>query len=568
MTTPVTTTIDSAIEALRRGESEWARTPLRGRRELLDQIHANTAAHAQEWVAVAAGIKGLSMDSPLLGEEWSSGPYSLLTGVAALAETVLALEEGRSPVDGYSLVEAPGGRTAVEVFPHGAFDWLLLNGFSAQVWSRPGVNAAAVRARAGLGQRTPERTGGIGAVLGAGNIFSIAPLDVLYQLFADNRVVALKLNPITDPLLPVLEKIFAPAIDRGFVRILTGGADVGTALVNHPDVASVHMTGSAVTHDAIVFGTGAEGAQRKAAGTPLLTKPITSELGGVSPTIVVPGRWSDADLRFQAEHLATQRLHNNGYNCVASQVAVISADWPQKEQFLTELRVALDQAPARADYYPGSADRVGAARSTYANAQAVGPRAERTLITGLSPMKSEPALHTEYFAPVLGVVELPGSASEFLGEAVRVCNEEFVGTLGVNIIVDPGTAKSLGDELEVAVEQLRYGTVAVNAWTALGYLTARASWGAFPGHTLADVQSGIGVVHNALLIEEPERTVVRGPFRPAPRAMIHGEFALSPKPPWFVSNRTGASTMRLLTDFATKPRWSVLPGIFASALRG
>ncbi|WP_433730194.1 aldehyde dehydrogenase family protein [Nocardia sp. CA-129566] len=565
MTATVTATIDAAVSALKGGEIQWSRTDLAARRRLLEQIHANTARHAQEWIEAAARIKKLTADSPLLGEEWVSGPYSLLTGAAALAESLLALEQGHSPVDGYPMRPAPGGRTAVDVFPHGIFDALLLNGFRAEVWSRPGVDAESVRARAGLGQRTPTDTGGVGVVLGAGNIFSIAPLDVLYQLYADNRVVALKLNPITDPLLPVLEKIFAPMIERGFLRLITGGPEVGSALVNHPGVDAVHITGSALTHDAIVFGTGAEAEQNRAANTPKLTKPITSELGGVSPTIVVPGRWSRADLRFQAEHLATQRLHNNGYNCIAAQVAVVSADWPQKEQFLAELRAALGRAPQRPDYYPGSADRVAAARRTYPQAQAIGAR---TLIEGMAPDRHEPALHTEYFAPVLGVLELPGAPAEFLARAVRVCNEEIEGTLGANILAHPATIKRLGERFESAVAELRYGTIAINAWTGLGYLTARASWGAFPGHTLADIQSGIGVVHNALLIAEPERTVVRGPFRPAPRSLLHGEFSLSPKPPWFVTNRTGATTLRRLTDFATKPRIAALPGIFASALRG
>ncbi|MEU1997999.1 aldehyde dehydrogenase family protein [Nocardia gamkensis] len=565
MSTTETSTIEAAINALRHGEIAWGKTTLAQRRELLRQLHAATAAHAQQWVDVAARIKGLPADSPLLGEEWVSGPYSLLTGIAALERTVHALEEGRSPVDGYPIRTAPGGRVAVEVFPHDMFDRLLLNGFRAEIWSRPGVDSRTVRARAGLGQRTPHKTGGIGVVLGAGNIFSIAPLDVLYQLFADNRVAVLKLNPITDPLLPVLETIFAPAIDQGFVRILTGGADVGSALVRHPDVTAVHMTGSSATHDAIVWGAGADGKKRKATGKPLLDKPITSELGGVSPTIVVPGRWSSADVRFQAEHLATQRLHNNGYNCIAAQVAVISTDWPQKQQFLTELRAAIQRAPQRADYYPGSAHRVTTARQVYPQAQAIG---DRTLIEGLSATGSEHALHTEYFAPVLGVLELPGDPSAFLAEAVRVCNAEFEGTLGINVIAHPHTIKSLGDEFDTAIEQLRYGTIAINAWTGLGYLTARASWGAFPGHTLDDIQSGIGVVHNALLIDEPERTVLRGPFRPAPRALLHGEFTLSPKPPWFVTNRTGATTLRRLTGFAQHPRIAALPGIFAYALRG
>ncbi|MFF2146127.1 hypothetical protein [Kitasatospora sp. NPDC058190] len=138
----------------------------------------------------------------------------------------------------------------------------------------------------------------------------------------------------------------------------------------------------------------------------------------------------------------------------------------------------------------------------------------------------------------------------------------------MNLVAHPRTIALLGPDLDEAIAQLRYGTVALNAWTGLGYLTATATWGAFPGHTLDDVQSGIGVVHNALLLDDPERTVVQGPFRPAPRSLLHGEPAISPKPPWFVGNRTAATTGRLLADFAADPRWSALPAIFASALRG
>jgi aldehyde dehydrogenase (NAD(P)+) len=180
----------------------------------------------------------------------------------------------------------------------------------------------------------------------------------------------------------------------------------------------------------------------------------------------------------------------------------------------------------------------------------------------------EHALTEEFFAPALGVTELPGQAASFLRAAVEVVNERFAGTLGVNLVVDPATQRELGIALDEAIADLRYGTIAVNAWTGVGYLTAQASWGAFPGHTIQDVQSGIGVVHNALLLDDTERTVVRGPFRPAPRAFLHRELSLAPKPPWFTNNRTAATTGRLLTLFAARPSWSKLPAIFASALRG
>ena len=135
----------------------------------------------------------------------------------------------------------------------------------------------------GLGQRGAGPDAGVALVLGGGNIFSMAPLDTLQQLFAANRAVVLKLNPVTEPLHPLLERIFAPFIGIGAVAIVTGDGRFGGALADHPGVAAVHMTGSEATHDAIVWGTGEEAAANRRAGTPRLHKPITSELGGRVP---------------------------------------------------------------------------------------------------------------------------------------------------------------------------------------------------------------------------------------------------------------------------------------------
>lgn len=555
--------VDQALGELVEGQKAWAQITLGQRRQILQRVQALAVQHGSAWVDAAVQIKQLDPGSPLVGEEWISGPYSLASGAGALADSLAKLEQGRSPLDGATFGTSPGGQTTVDVLPLNIFDRLLLSGFSAKVWLQQGVTAADALGTAGLAQLDPSHTHGIGAVLGAGNITSIAPLDAAYELIANNRVVALKLNPITDPLLPVLQKVLAPFIEIGALRILTGGTDAGSYLVRHDLVDHVHMTGSAQTHDAIVFGTGEDAARRKAANQPLLDKEITSELGGVSPVIVFPGRWSTADIEFQAHHIATQRLHNNGYNCVAAQVVVLSSRWAQRDQFVAALRKALASAPPRDAYYPGSDDRVATACATYPGAQTLGAR---VVIT--NPDDREALLSTEYFAPVLGIIDLDLDGAAYAQEAVRLSNEEFVGTLGVNIVASPDSIKRLGATFDQLVEDLNYGTVAINVWTGLGYLTPRATWGAYPGHPLNDVQSGIGVVHNAFLIARPERTVVRGPFRPSPRSMFRGELSISPKPPWFVNNRTAAQTGRLLTAFAGKPGWSKLPAIFASALRG
>ncbi|SDO37042.1 aldehyde dehydrogenase (NAD(P)+) [Nakamurella panacisegetis] len=563
--------LDSALSDLVAGAGRWTALPLSGRLDLLSRVSTAVSRQADDWVRVAASYKGLEPSSSLVGEEWTSGPYAVLSALTALTESLRALESGRSPVDDVPIGSVPGNRVAVKVLPHNLFDSLLLSGYRAEVWMRPGIGADDVRARAGLGQLTPSRGGGVGLVLGAGNITSIPVLDVLYELFAHNRVVLLKLNPITETIAPVFQSALQPLVAAGFLRIVTGGADVGQYLVHHDLVDHVHITGSALSHDAIVFGGGVEGAARKAAARvgaaePLLDKEITSELGGVSPIIIVPGRWSKADLRFQAEHIATQRLHNGGYNCIAGQVVVLSSDWPQRGEFLAQVRSALSRAPQRAAYYPGSDQRVAGAKSSYPSAETL-PNG-RLLITGIGSADGEKAMTTEYFAPVLAVTELPGSGLDFLRAAVATANEKFAGTLGVNVIAHPRTLRAAGAAFEEALADLRYGCIAVNAWTGFGFLTARATWGAFPGHTLTDVQSGIGLVHNALLLDDAERTVVRGPFRPWHRSLGAGEFTLSPRPPWFVTNRTQATTGRRLTAFAANPSWVKLPGIFASALRG
>ncbi|MFE3617936.1 aldehyde dehydrogenase, partial [Streptomyces anulatus] len=126
-----TAVIDTALDDLTQGEKTWAATDLRRRRELLDELHALTARDAEAWVAAARTIKKLDADSPLLGEEWMSGPMTMLAGAQALSESMAALEKGASPLDGVELTTAPGGRVAVPALPHGIYDKLLLSGFSA-----------------------------------------------------------------------------------------------------------------------------------------------------------------------------------------------------------------------------------------------------------------------------------------------------------------------------------------------------------------------------------------------------------------------------------------------------
>ena len=565
--------LDTVLERLAAKKSSWVATPIAERMALLRAVRANLARHADRWIAVTLEAKGEGAQSSAAGEEWSAGPWAVLTAIDVLLRTLGRIAPG-TVIQGLAARTTRTGQAAVRVFPLTVVDRLLLSGVSAEIWMAPGVTidglpATVATAYAGRWASEPGR---VSLVLGAGNVSSIAPLDALHKLYAEHSVALVKLNPVNAYLRPVLEDVFAPFVEAGFMAFVEGDADVGAYLTTHRAVDTLHITGSGASHDAIVFGPGEAGALRKARNAPINARPITSELGAVCPTIVVPGHWTDADLRFQAEHVATQKLHNGGFNCVASQVLVLPRAWPQADAFLAEVRRALAAAPARSASYPGTADRLRRFEHDNPGAVCVTPGAAdpRWLVMlDAEALPSPPAFETEVFGPALAVVFLPGvSAPAYLEAAVAFANQRLHGTLGANLIIDPATEKRLGGRFETLIGALRYGTIGINAWTGLGFLLAHAPWGAFPGHRLNDIQSGRGSVHNALMFDRPQRAMVRAPFRPFPRGLRHGALAMLPKPPWFVANRTAATTARRLVRFQLKPSLGGLLAVLASALRG
>lgn len=565
--------LDRDLQLLAANRERWVKTPVAERIAILAEIKEALMPVAQAWAETASRKKGIAAGSPLEGEEWLSGPYCVLNYCNQMMET-LSNVEGKRHLDHVPVRQLSNGQVVARVLPASIWDHLLLSGVKVDVWMQQGVTPAnlAQNTAAIYDAASPaHKTGKVSLVLGAGNIASIAPLDVFQKLFSENEVVILKMNPVNDYLIEFLTPALKPLTDRGFLRIVRGATDVGQYLCNHALVETLHITGAGASHDAIVWGVGAEGYANKAANTPKNTRAITSELGAVCPTIVVPGPWSAADIQFQAEQVATQKLHNSGFNCIACQVLVVSRDWSQKTEFSEALERTIAHSQARAMYYPGAKDRLDRFSANNPKTRAlhrVG--GDDVLIAQLDANNGTAIKAVEVFAPALNVTEIAGASPEgFLREAIRFANDQLYGTLGANIVIHPATIAQIGRQrLEDILIDLRYGTIAINAWSGLGFLTPQATWGAFPGHTLADVQSGIGVVHNTCLFDKPERTVVEAPFRPFPRNLLSFSFTLLPRPPWFITNRKGGILGRLLVAFQYRPSLLKMPRIFLNALLG
>jgi hypothetical protein len=556
-------TIDLALEELQQHKHEWAALPLQERLGLLAELHRGFSRVAGRWVAAALAAKGITPGTRAEGEEWLQGPFLILRNLRLLRRALADISRSGRPRIPGPVRTRPDGQVVARAFPADGYDRVLFRGIVADVWMEPGVSAADLPATQALAYQGAPSPGTVALVLGAGNVSSIGPMDALYRLFVEKQVVLLKMNPVNAYLGPLIVEACRTLGDRGFLHVVYGGVAEGEYLCRHAGVDEIHITGSDRTHDAIVFGSGPEGARRKAERRPLLTKRITSELGNVSPVIVVPGPWSAGDIAFQAANIASQLVNNAGFNCNAVRVIVQHAAWPQREDLLRALRRVLGAIPLRQAYYPGAAERAQAFLARHPDADRIGQPREGELpwivAAGLdASIRDDICFDSEAFCGLTAETGLPGAdAAEFLERAVAFANETLWGTLSACLIVHPASLRDArtAAAVERAVAELRFGTVAINIWPAVGYAAVTTPWGGFGGSTIFDVRSGIGEVHNTLMFARVQKGVAYGPFR------------AWPTPPWFPTCRSARALCRNLTLFEARPSLWRLARVFAAAVR-
>ncbi len=555
--------LDAKITFLRKNKDRWATMPISQKIAMAKRLIDTNIVVAERQIKAAIKAKQIPKDSPLVGEEWLGGPLITVRNLRLLVNSLEQIAAHGTPTLNPDTVHVrPDGQTLVDVFPTDNWDKMLYKGFTAQVWMQHGVTPQNLADTMAVFYKRTQPTGKVALVLGAGNVASIGPLDVVYKLFVEGQVCLLKMNPVNEYLGPFVEEAFQEFVDAGFLQIAYGGADVGKYLCQHEQIDEIHITGSDITHDAIVYGVGEDGKERKKNDNRLIDKRITSELGNVSPIIVVPGPWSERDLEFHAANIATQLANNGGFNCNAARVIITHDAWDQRKPLLDSLRKTLQKIPGRVAYYPGAKDRYDTFLSANPTAEKVGKSGENILPWALIPdvpsnETDNICFTTESFCGVVSETALSAKdAIDFINKAVDFCNNVLWGTLSASIIIHPETQKQIGQALENAIARLEYGSIVVNHWPALSYGLGVTTWGAHPGHTYNDIQSGIGVVHNTMLFDQPQKSVIYGPFR------------VNPTPPWFVTNKNTSKIAQRLVAFEGKPSILNFAKLLPQVLRG
>jgi aldehyde dehydrogenase (NAD(P)+) len=551
--------LDAAVTTVKENAAAWAGLAPLKKAELLEDSMRRLERVAPAWVAEGCRAKGLSVTES--GEIWMSGPLPTMRVMRLLRESVRAIASHGRPPLGTGTHSGPGGRLCVDLLPASVFDRITFLGFSGFAVLLPGLDVHEARSRQAAFAQGHDG-GQVCFVAGGGNAECIPPTDVLTKLYNEGSTCILKMNPVNAWVGAFLEQVFEPFVRRGFLRIVYGGADAGQYLCGHPEVDRIHITGSDRTHDSIVWGpAGDERVKRKRANTPVIRKPITSELGNVSPVALVPADYSQEQLWFMARNVVSMVTHNASFNCNAAKVLITAKHWAQRGEFLTLVRRAFAQAPTRLAYYPGARERYERLTAHREGVERLGEATAGTLAWAWIPdvdaaNEDEVLFREEPFCGILTETALEErEPAPFIRTAVQFMNDRLWGTLNAMFLVHPRVESGEpGRALEQAILDLRYGTVAINHWPAVAYGVGTMPWGGHPSSTKQDIQSGLGWVHNTFMIEGIEKSVIRGPL------------VVKPTPAWFPYNRRARAVAERMFDLEANPSVLKLPALVAAAV--
>jgi succinate-semialdehyde dehydrogenase/glutarate-semialdehyde dehydrogenase len=252
-----------------------------------------------------------------------------------------------------------------------------------------------------------------------------------------------------------IEALFLDAgLPHGLFRALLVGSSEVEAIIKHPRVVAVTLTGSTPAGKAVAAAAG--GALKK----------TVLELGGSDPYIIL----DDADVDAAAKACATSRLINSGQSCIAAKrFIVVDA---VHDAFVAALRAEMDNAtlgdPTREDTDVGPQARVDlrdelhdqVTRSVAAGARAIlggtvpkGPGAfyPPTLLVGVT--KGCPAYSEELFGPVASVIRAADEA-----DAIRIANDTVFGLGAAVFTKDAERGRRIADE------ELEAGSCFVNTF--------------------------------------------------------------------------------------------------------
>jgi acyl-CoA reductase-like NAD-dependent aldehyde dehydrogenase len=145
-----------------------------------------------------------------------------------------------------------------------------------------------------------EPYGVVGVIVPWNGPLFAATMVLAPALAAGNCIVIKAPDLAPYSVMRLVELIQQAGLPAGVVNLVTGGADVGAAMVSHPGIGKIEFIGSGATARKILTSAAAS------------LKPVGLELGGKSAVLV----FADADLQNAAKRGLAGAVSANGQGCV------------------------------------------------------------------------------------------------------------------------------------------------------------------------------------------------------------------------------------------------------------
>ena len=520
--------VDRNISTLRLNSQAFSKIENILLSDMFDECIQNIKSIAYFWATIGADNKGIK-GTVAEGEEWLGGPFA---STIALQYYIDFLRNNTV------ITEDLINDNKIHIFPNKPIEKLLFPFITADMHFSKNMSKSDIINSRGFGTRLGFKNG-ISLILGAGNVSSIPLLDTIYDMVVNRHCILLKLNPVNEYLKPVFEKVFENFISRGFMVVTTGDINVSSYMTAHSGITNMHLTGSDKTYENIVYGSTLNEKDKGKKTLPKKNKkPFTTELGNVTPFIIHPGKWSTSEIKYQARKIVTAKLNNNGFNCIAAQVIVLPKNWKQSQQLVEAIKKQLATEKDRLAYYPNSTETLKRLKSNKTIFQendltCATPHLTKDLELNDYYEKNEVWSSTLFFKYLEHDNDL-----DYVNKAISYVNQDVWGNLGVAVLIKKHDSKKVKDITKNYVDNLKYGTIAINEWPALGFIIPTMPWGGYPGNKDSDIQSGQGYVHNAYFFESPLKGV------------LYSKFKLPiVDPVWFTSNKKGSKVFKYLTYY-------------------
>ena len=542
--------IDRSVSKLRLNSKEFSNLSNDDLIFMLQSVIRNIKTTSYYWISVASENKGYDKKH-LEGEDWVSGPFSTILAI----EYYIKFLQNESNLDIRNFDEKTN---TLKVFPNNNVEKLTFPFLTGEVVFNKTLDFEKIDTYRGFSNRYDKFTPKITLVLGAGNVSSIPLLDALFHIIAYRSTIFLKLNPVNEYLKPVFEQILMPFIDRGYLIVSNADIEASEYLCDHDNFNHIHLTGSNFTYEQIVYKKVLSNKERSTKTLKKVNKtPITTELGNVTPFIIHPGSWTKSEIKYQARKIVTAKLNNSGFNCIAAQIIVMPKDWSHAETLKKYINYYLKKVGDTFSYYPGSNKLLQTLQENDSYSQVNDVSCKTPFL--VSDIENQLEFEkNEVWSSVLYFKEIDhDSVNDYVNKAVDYVNSELWGNLGVSILFKHHNKKRNNKYLSKYTNDLKYGTVAINEWAAIGYVIPTMPWGGYPGNPDYDIQSGQGFVHNALFLESPLKGVVKTRFR----------LSRFIDPPWFVTNKKSHRIFKNLTYYqATKSKVNFIKLIFSTLI--